>query len=63
VNHKRVEKFWREQALKVLGNSLKGSAFISMMAPAYNYRPHIRTVCGVMIFCELLEKGEEDRRH
>ncbi len=49
VNHKRVERIWREEGLKVPKNNRRKDAYILMMARAYGSNRHIKTMSGATI--------------
>ena len=52
VNHKRVERPWRREGLKIFyKNNLKGSDYGLTMAHVFDYGLSSRIIYGVMTLC------------
>ena len=51
VNHKRVERLWRQEGLKVPPDSLSEGDCGSMMDPAFGYERLTRITSGAMTSC------------
>lgn len=63
VNHKRVERIWRQEGLKVPAKHKKKAAFTSMTGPVYACVRAGRTMSGRMILWPISSRTAQKSEH